>query len=58
MIIVTRICLGIDNTAAGPGAFTGDLDDLPSSNPIPDSYSSLRQFTPGPHSRSENHARQ
>ena len=28
MIIVPRICLSIDNTVAGPGAFMGDLDDL------------------------------
>ena len=58
MIIVTRICLSIDNTVAGPGAFMGDLDDLPSSNLILDPYSSLRWLNPSPHSRSKNHARQ
>ena len=38
----------IDNTATGPGGFTDDVDDLPSSDPIPDPYAPPRSRSRSP----------
>ena len=38
----------VDNTAGNPGAFIDDVDDLPSSDPIPDPYKQPAQAQPQP----------